>query len=225
MIILFLIIVGLLSVAYEHRTSKGDLMKGEHKILLLTADPSEPRPGIGAVDMAFVFTIKNDKITQITPIYPGDMAHPTAIPPDYLKNRGLEKLYLHDTLWWEDAEFGAKLAQETVEHNTGIKTDIVVIVTPEAVDAIIEAVGPVYVPGVGYVHGSSIDFLREEQKGGLSRGDAVESLIGSITQTLNDRTKYLAFTKACVIEYGRGNIVVVPEDVFLQFVVSNRLYF
>ena len=35
-----------------------------------------------------------------------------------------------------------------------------VIVTPEAIDAMIKAIGPVHVKGKGYVTGNSIEFLR-----------------------------------------------------------------
>ena len=71
-------------------------------------------------------------------------------------------------------EAGSKVAQEIVKYHTGMETDLVVIVTPEAIDAMIQAIGPVYVEGKGYVTGNSIEFLREEQdQDGMSRGSAV----------------------------------------------------
>jgi len=82
------------------------------------------------------------------------------------------------------------LAQEIFEYNTGVKTDLVVIITPEAVDAMLDAIRPAYVPGQGYISGNSIELLREEQKNGSSRGNAVESLMRSIAHTTNDRSKY-----------------------------------
>lgn len=95
------------------------------------------------------------------------------------------------------------------------------IITPEAVDTILNVIGPVYIPGQSYISGNSIEFLREEQKNGISRGDAVESLMRSIANTTNDRSKYLTLIKVIITPYNKGNIVVVPESVFLSFMVAN----
>lgn len=223
-ILLLLFIAGVSFITYEYFTTtpQENIMKGDHKILLLTADPSEPRPGIGAVDMAFVISAHDGKIMDVEPVYPGYLTHPTASPPQYLKeSQGVNKLYLHDSLWDENVETGAKLAQEIVEYNTGLKTDTVVIMTPEAVDAILKTIGPVYVEGQGYVSGNSIDYLRNEQKEGMSRGNAVESLMKSIMNATKDPSKYKEVLKTCAVEYTKGNIAVVPKDLFLKLMISN----
>ncbi|AXV38422.1 MAG: DUF4012 domain-containing protein [Methanobacteriaceae archaeon] len=224
-IILFILIVGLGFMAYQFNTSaQQNVMQGEHKVLLLAADPSEQRPGIGAIDMAFIITVKDGKIINNTPVYPGGMAHPTEAAPLEVQKQGVSRLLLHDSFWYEDNEKCAKLAQEIVEYNTGEKTDIVVVVTPEAVDALIQAVGPVYIEGSGYINGSSIEFLRSEQDvGGLSRGNAIESVMKAIANASKDKSKYLALIQAAISQYSQGNIVVIPQGAFIQFVMSSGL--
>ena len=220
-IILAIAIIGLSVSAYLlYVSSAEDVTEGEKKVLLLAVDPGENRPGLGAVDMAFVITLNNGTITQVAPVYPHNMAHPTAVPPASLKAQGVSRWLLHDALWEEDNEKGARLAQEIVEANTGQKTDIVVMMTPTAVDAMIQAIGPVYVPGQGYVSGNSLQVLRDEQSAGASRGPAIESLMRAMSNATQDRSKYLAMTQAAITQYNQGNIVVVPQGAFLQFLIS-----
>lgn len=199
-----------------------DAMHGNYTLLVLTVDPSEIRPGPGAVDMAFVVGIKNGTISNVKPIYPSGMTHPTASPPPELaKNKS--KLYLHDTCWWKDTTKDAKLAQETVEYNTSIKTDGVVIIKPEAVDAVIDAIGPIYVPGQGYVNSSSINFLREEQKEGMSRSDAVESLANAIKNASYYKSKRSMVFNVVRAQYSKGNIIVVPASLYNQLMSEETL--
>ena len=162
-------------------------MRGDHTILLLCVDPSEARPGLGGVDMAFAVHVVDGDIKNMTSIYPGGMMHPTASAPAGV---GTGRLMMHDTLWDADLEKGAKLAQETVESNTGIKTDAVVMVTPTAIDAFIAAVGPIDVPGQGTVTGNSLEFLRAEQNsGGMNRSSAVQSIMKPILNATKDPIK------------------------------------
>lgn len=203
---------------YEQPAST-NMMKGQHNLLLLTVDPSEARPGLGGVDMAFAVNIVDGNIKNLTPIYPGGMMHPTAMEP-----AGTGRLMLHDTLWDVDPAVGAKLAQETVQANTGIKTDGVVMVTPTAIDALIASVGPINVPGQGTVTGNSIQFLRAEQNsGGMSRGGAVESIMKPILNATKDPSKYAALTQIAVDQYLKGNIVVIPKSLFTQFAISKGI--
>ncbi|MDD3984515.1 MAG: DUF4012 domain-containing protein [Methanobacterium sp.] len=148
LLIIILIMMAVIAafVVYQYeQPEENNVMRGTHNILLLCADPSEQRPGIGGMDMAFAVQVVDGDVKNMTSIYPGGM-HPTAMEPVEI-SKG--RLMLHDTLWDADPEVGAKLAQETVEYNTGIKTDAVVIVTPTAIDAIIAAIGPIEVPGQG----------------------------------------------------------------------------
>jgi len=221
--LLILIAAGLGVVAYEYQTTTAaeNVMVGDHSILLLCADDTENTPGIGAVDMAFIINTHDGNIKNVTPIYPHHLTHPTASPPQYLKEQGVNKLYLHDSLWSNDTEAGVKLAKEIVEYNTGYRPDIVVIVTPEAVDAMLNAIGPIYVEGKGYVNGSSLNFIRNEQYNeGMSRGDAVESVMNPMIDAIKDKTKFNELLKAGAIEYAKGNVVVVPKDAFVKIAIA-----
>lgn len=224
-IILFLAIVGLSVSAYQLYVSTSEnVTLGEHNVLVLCTDPSEGRPGMGAVDMAFIIKLKDGNITKITPVYPGGMMHPTAPVPDYLKSIGETKLRLHDSLWDNDTEKDVKLAQEIVEINTGQKSDVILVVTVDAVDAALRAIGPIYVEGLGDVSGNSLQLLRDEQAGGVSRGDAVQGMMTAILNTTqNDKSKYLTLINVGVNQYNQGNIYVYPKGAFAQFLISEGI--
>jgi len=193
------------------------------KILVLCIDPSEGRPGPGAVDMAFNMNLTDGNITNMTPIYPGGMAHPTASPPAEAAAQGDTKLYLHDTCWWNNTTMDAKLAQETVEYNTGIKTDVVVMVKPAAIDAVLQAIGGVYVNGT-LVTNDTIDFVRDEQKyGNMSRGNAVETVGYAIRDAYKNESKRGAIRSALIDQYNKGNIIVVPDSFVSQFLAADSL--
>lgn len=217
-LVVLLIIVIALCLSFSFFYSQGKAKFGsKYSVLLLTADPSEERPGIGAVDMAFVVNVDNGKVINMTPVYPGGVYHPTLSPPADLKSLGVDKYYLHDSLWDADANKGAKIAQEIVEHKTGMKTDMVVIVTPEAVDALIQSVGPIKVNGQT-VSGNSINFLRDEQNNGMSRGNAIESVMSSLKNATQVKDKRDALIQAAMAQYSQGKIVVVPPEAFTQFI-------
>jgi anionic cell wall polymer biosynthesis LytR-Cps2A-Psr (LCP) family protein len=222
LIILILIGIAAAFVIYQYeQPASNNVMRGEHTILLLTVDPSEKRPGLGGVDMAFAINIVDGDIKNLTPIYPGGMMHPTAMEP---AGAGTGKLMLHDTLWDADPAVGAKLAQETVQANTGIKTDAVIMITPTAIDALIASVGPINAPGQGTVTGNSIQFLRAEQNnGGMSRGGAVESIMKPILNATKDPSKYATLSQIAVDQYLKGNIVVIPKSLFTQFAISKGI--
>ena len=224
LLIIILVLIGTAAafIIYEYeQPASSNVMRGEHTILLLCVDPSEERPGLGGVDMAFAVQLVDGNIKNLTSIYPGGKMHPTAMEP---AGAGTGRLMLHDTLWDADPAVGAKLAQETVQYNTGIKTDAVVMVTPEAIDAFIAAVGPIEVPGEGTVTGNSIEFLREEQNsGGMNRSSAVQSIMKPLLKATKDPTKYAALLQVAIDQYSKGNIVVVPEDLFNQLVISKGI--
>ena len=83
-ILLVLILLGSILMVYVYipgKDAETNLMLGEHHVLVLAADPSEPRPGMGGIDMAFVVTVVDGDIKNMTAVYPGGMAHPTAAAP------------------------------------------------------------------------------------------------------------------------------------------------
>jgi hypothetical protein len=221
-ILLIILAIGAIYVGFQYKmASDKNLTSGTHKMLLLLADPSEQRPGIGAVDMAFVVYVVDGNVKNMTPVYPGGMAHPTESAPAEVQAQGVSQLLLHDSLWYKDTEKDAKLAQEIVEYNTGMKTDSVVIITPDAVDALIKSIGGVQVAGQGNVTGNTIEFVRDEQNyGGSSRGNAVESVMKPLLNATKDKNKTNAMLNAAVDQYLKGNIVVIPSDLFIQYALS-----
>lgn len=225
-IILFIAIVGLSANAYiQYVAISENLIVGEHTILVLGVDETEKRPGLGAVDMAIIVKMNDGEITNISQIYPGGMVHPTAPIPAYLQSIGESKLRLHDALWENNTEQGATYAREIVEYNTGVKPDIVVLVTTEAVDALIASVGSIDVSG-GNISGDSLETLRSEQSNlGQSRGNAVQEMMASILNaTQNDKTKYIALINTAADQYNQGNIYVYPEGAFKNFLIAEGIH-
>lgn len=225
LIIIFAILAvvgGVLSYLYYDSNSPiGSTLNA--KVLVLCIDPSEGRPGPGSVDMAFAVDLKDGNVDNVTPIYPGGMTHPNASAPDYVKTQGLYVLVLHDSCWWNNTTYDAKMAQEIVEYNTGIKTDVVVMVKPDAIDAVIQSVGGVNVEGQGYVNNNSITFLRDEQENNMSRGNAVESIANSIRNASKDKTNKTNIVNAITAQYQAGNIIVVPDDFAYRFITAEAL--
>jgi hypothetical protein len=219
-LIILIIAASCASVIISHYYSQGkEKFEGNYSVLLLCVDTSEQRPGLGAIDMAFVINVNHGKVVNMTPIYPGGMAHPTLTPTADMQSYGITKYYLHDSLWNSDVESGAKIAQETVEYNTGLKTDLIVIVTPESIDAIINAIGPIYVEGQGNVTGDAVNFLRDEQNdSGMSRGSAVESLMDGIKDAAENQSNRKAMIETVSSQYSQGHIYVFPSEVFQQFI-------
>lgn len=189
-------------------------------ILVLLVDPKENSPSPGAVDFAFVIEMKNSSIANFTPIYPTGPGeeHPTAPPNMVTTNLQIKLLYLHNSLYDVPLKEGTKQAQEIVEYKQGIKTDVVVIVNPEAVDAILAAIGGVEVNG-SIVTNNSVDFLREEQSSNnISRPDIVENVGYAVRNASRDKSKRIPIIQAMTIQYTQGNIVVVPDDVFFKLI-------
>ncbi len=225
-ILLVLILLGSILMVYVYipgKDAETNLMLGEHHVLVLAADPSEPRPGMGGIDMAFVVTVVDGDIKNMTAVYPGGMAHPTAAAPPELQAQGVQALLLHDSFWYNNTAQNAKLAQEIVEYNTGLHSDAVVVFTPQAVDAMIASVGGVYIEGVGTVKGNSIEFLRDEQALGNTRGASVESLMKPLWAAYQDPNKKMALMQAVATQYLEGNIVVEPRELFVQFALANGI--
>jgi hypothetical protein len=227
-LIVLIAIIAIIGIYFLINYEQGKAsFQGEHNILVLCSDPSENRPGIGSVDMAFVINMNNGNMGNVTPVYPGGLTDPSLDPPADLKAQGVDHWYLHDSLWSSNLENGTKIAQQIVKYNTNMSTDIVVVVTPTAIDAMVNSVGPVYSDGQ-LVNGSSITFLREDQSNyGATRGDAVSGLADGIKNATQSHNKKAALVKTISEQYAQGNIKVVPADKFNQLIsyagVSNLL--
>lgn len=222
-VVVLAVIVGALTFLYlDENGPLQSTLNG--KILVLCVDPSEPRPGPGAVDMAFVMELEDGNLNNMTSVYPGGMRHPTAEAPGEVKSQGVNVLLLHDSLWSEDTANDAQLAQEIVEYNMGIKTDVVVMVNPDAIDAVVMAIGGVNVEGQGYVQGDTLEFLRNEQsEGGLSRGNAIESLAKGIKSAAQNKDKRQIIINTIISQYNAGNIIVEPTDWAVRFLTAESI--
>jgi len=226
LIIVLLILVGSVAAfaiyTYEQPSST-NIMNGDHSILVLLADTDEQRPGIGAVDMAYVFQVTNGDVKNITTLYPGGMRSKTIDEP---AAAGTGKMLLNDALWYNNTTQDAQDAQSIVKDNTNITTDAVIIITPPAVDAVVNSVGPIIVPGYGTVTNNSIDVIRnltEEKNSTLSRGNATDLIMNPILAAAKNPTKAPGLIRVIIQQYMAGNIVVIPKDLMTQFAVSKGL--
>lgn len=226
LIVLILILVGSVAAfaiyTYE-QPSSSNVMKGDHNILVLLADTDEQRPGIGAVDMAYVFHVKDGDVKNITTLYPGGMRSKTIDEP---AAAGTGKMLLNDALWYNNTVQDAKDAQSIVKDNTNITTDSVVIIKPSAVDAVVNAVGPINVPGYGDVTNNTIDVIRnltEKNNSTLSRGNATDLIMNPILAAAKNPAKAPQLFQVIIQQYTAGNIVVIPNDLVTQFAISKGI--
>ena len=221
--ILFVILIGLLAVVAGQLFFTENLNEGSQNILVLAIDESETRPGLGAVDMAFLVHLENGTIKNYTPVFPHGMTHPTVQePPEYQAAGAGQMLLLHDCFYWEDSQQDLKYAKEIVEYqsNGTVHVDAVVGVTTAAVDAVIQAANPLEVNGEVYqVNG--IDLIREHDSlygGELDRGEAVKLLAKALSKAAKNPDKKSKMISAAMDQYSKGNIVVYPAVAFVKLV-------
>ena len=198
-LILLVFLVGIVVFTY------GTVFHGGTNILVCAVDESEPRAGMGAIDMAMIYHLNNHSVTQV---YPHGMYHPTAAEPQEAVAQGASsKLCLHDSLWWEDNRQGAEYAREIVEYNTGIDIGPVILIDSKGLDGIIQAASPLEFNGQ-VVNTTGIDLIREDQADGNSRGDAVLSFASSLMNSAHDPGKLMKMTQAFFLQMSQGNIKV-----------------
>lgn len=225
LILLVLVVIsGAAAFIYESQSS--GKFAGNYNVLVLCNDPTEDTgtEGIGSVDMAFAVKIQDSKVTNVTAIYPGGKRSQTYTEPSSL---GSGMLLLHDSLYGVNTTFGAQRAQEIVEYNSGIKTDAVLMITPDAVNALLAVIGPIKVNGTQINVTDSIGFIRDNTETANStetRGAATESLMQPIIDAAkNNPATYINLVKVAIEQYNQGSIRVVPADLITQFAVSSGL--
>jgi hypothetical protein len=194
-----------------------------HQLLFVLIDDTEPQGGggPGAVDMVYVLNFTNGSIQKMTPIYPGDMAPSSNVsaPPDVPNETNLR---LVDSFYWGNLTQDSQYAQQIVQENTGMKTDGVVIVKPAAVNAIINAVGPVIVNGTNV--NDSLTFVRMEQgTENMSRGEAVDSLATAIKKASTSSSKFPTLMSTITSQYSQGNIIIIPSGLFNQMMTEEGM--
>ncbi|MDR0912516.1 MAG: DUF4012 domain-containing protein [Methanobrevibacter sp.] len=223
--IVIVAILGIIAVGYgilsgDLQISESNLAKGDKNILVLCADESEPRPGLGAVDMAFVINLKNGNKESVQPFYPGGMRHPSASEPAVAQAQGAgPRLLLHDSLWDADNSKGMELAKEIVEYHFNTKIDAVIAINNEAMDSIIDASGlPESNESI-----SAADLVRENDQlhgGTMNRADAVMALVDKLTQAAKNPQNRDAMIKVAIDQANKGNIVSIPQNAFVQFILT-----
>lgn len=201
-----------------------ELNDGNKNILVCAIDESEDRPGMGACDMAFIVTLDNGTLKDYTAVYPGGLTHPTASEPAEAQAQGAgPKLLLHDAFWDEDNKLDMRLAKEIVEANTKIKVDSVVAINTKALDAILNAAGPIEVNG-NVTTVSSIDIIREDDWGqGVSRGEAVLNVVKAAAKAAKNPDVKSAMINAALDQYSKGNIIMDQEGQFVGLLASKGI--
>ncbi|MBO6122987.1 MAG: DUF4012 domain-containing protein [Methanobrevibacter sp.] len=225
--ILIVILIGLLASIYGALNSGPNLTEENKDILLLTADKYEQSNG--GVDMAFMIHLENGSFANYTPIYPGEMTHPTQPASSAL---GGGKMFLHDCLY-DGIDDGMQYAKEIVEANTNLTADAVVLVYDEGVDNIIDSIRPLKVDGVE-TNLSATDIIRENDAyngyagnegvtGTMSRSDAVMVLVKALAQAAANPDKKATMVQAALNEYSNGNIVMQPEGSFTKLLATKGI--
>jgi len=222
--ILLVILVGLLASIYGALNTGPDLTQEDKDILILAADKYEQSNG--GVDMAFMIRLENGSFKNYTPIYPGDMTHPTQPASSAI---GGGKMFMHDSLY-DGVQDGMQYAKEIVEANTNFTPDAVVLVYDEGVDNVINTIRPIKIDGQE-TNLSAADIIRENDayagyagnegvSGTMSRGDAVMVLVKALAKAAADPDKKSKMVNAALEEYSKGNIVMQPEGSFTKLLAT-----
>ncbi|WP_405269994.1 DUF4012 domain-containing protein [Methanobrevibacter sp.] len=221
--ILVVILIGLLAVIAGALFMGPDLTYEDKNILVLASDKYEQSNG--GVDMAYMVHLSNGSLANYTPVYPGDMYHPTQPAPGGLPGN----MFLHDCLW-DGLDSGMQYAAEIVEYRTGMHADAVVVVYDEGIDHVIDSIRPLYVDGEE-TNLSATDIVRENDAyngypgnenvpGTMSRADAVMVLTKALSNASKDPIKKSTMVEAALKEYSNGNIVMKPEGSFTRLLAT-----
>ena len=169
--------------------------------------------------------LENGSLKNYTPIYPGEMFHPSQPAPGGLGGN----MMMHDCLW-DGLDVGMQYAAEIVEYHTGMHSDAVVVVYDEGVDHIIDSIRPLVVDGE-VTNLSATDIIRENDayqgypgnenvQGNMSRADAVMVLVKALSNAAKDPEKKSTMVQAAIKEYTNGNIVMKPDGAFTRLLAT-----
>lgn len=221
--ILVVILIGLLAVIAGTLFLGPDLTQENKSVLVLASDKYEQSNG--GVDMAYMVRLENGSLKNYTPVYPGEMYHPSQPAPGGLSGH----MMLHDCLW-NGVDQGMEYAAEIVEYHTGMHADAVVLVYDEGVDNVIDSVRPLVVDGKE-TNLSATDIIRENDAyngyagnenvpGTMSRADAVMVLVKALANAAKDPEKKSTMVQAAIKEYSNGNIVMKPDGAFTRLLAT-----
>jgi hypothetical protein len=221
--ILVVILIGLLAVIAGTLFLGPDLTQENKSVLVLASDKYEQSNG--GVDMAYMVRLENGSLKNYTPVYPGEMYHPSQPAPGGLSGH----MMLHDCLW-NGVDQGMQYAAEIVEYHTGMHADAVVLVYDEGVDNVIDSVRPLVVDGKE-TNLSATVIIRENDAyngyagnenvpGTMSRADAVMVLVKALANAAKDPEKKSTMVQAAIKEYSNGNIVMKPDGAFTRLLAT-----
>ena len=217
------ILIGLLAVIAGALFLGPDLTQENKSILVLASDKYEQSNG--GVDMAYMVRLENGSLKNYTPIYPGEMYHPSQPAPGGLNGN----MMFHDCLW-NGVDQGMQYAAEIVEYHTGMHADAVVLVYDEGIDNVIDSVRPLVVDGEE-TNLSATDIIRENDAyngypgnenvpGTMSRAEAVMVLVKALANAAKDPEKKSTMVQAAIKEYSNGNIVMKPDGAFTRLLAT-----
>ena len=230
--IIFVLVVILLAgsiVAYGasqyEQPASSNIMKGDHNVLILLTNDKQ-HPGTQVVDMAFSIKLVNGNIGNVTPIYPLGMRSTTLKEPSAY---GTGNLLLKDTFLNNETTQDAANAQTIVKENTGIKTDAVIIIKYPATNAFLLAISPINIPGYGEVGSNNTEaFLKymtfDVPTSTLKAGETAV-VLPPIYKAATNSSHQPALIEAAIQQYIEGNIIVIPQNVIPQIVISKVMNF
>jgi hypothetical protein len=201
-----------------------DLQSGNKNILVCAVDESEKRPGMGAIDMAYIINLDNGKVVHYTPIYPSGLTHPNASEPKEAQAEGAgTKLLLHDALWDTDTSQGIKYAKEIVEYNTNTPINAVVLINTKGINRLISAASPLEFNGT-ILNSSAEDIVNEEHNQyGAIKDDSILSTVTALGKASNNPIKKPKLLYSAFSEYSKGDIVVYPMGSFIKLLFDEEL--
>jgi len=224
--ILIILLIGFIAMVISSIffNNGADLLQGNKNVLVCAVDESEKRPGMGAIDMAYIINLKDGEIIHYDPLYPAGLTHPNVSEPQEAQAQGAgSKLLLHDALWSSNARQGALYAKEIVEYNTNVSINAVVLVNSKGINSLITAASPLEFNGTT-LNVSAQDIIGEENNQyGASKGDSILTTVTALGKASNNPIKKPKLLSTAFTEYTKGNIVVYPIGSFIKLMFDEEI--
>ena len=224
--ILIILLIGFIAMVISSIffNNGADLLQGNKNVLVCAVDESEKRPGMGAIDMAYIINLKDGEIIHYDPLYPAGLTHPNVSEPQEAQAQGAgSKLLLHDALWSSNARQGALYAKEIVEYNTNVSINAVVLVNSKGINSLITAAFPLEFNGTT-LNVSAQDIIGEENNQyGASKGDSILTTVTALGKASNNPIKKPKLLSTAFTEYTKGNIVVYPIGSFIKLMFDEEI--
>ena len=224
--ILIILLIGFIAMVISSIffNNGADLLQGNKNVLVCAVDESEKRPGMGAIDMAYIINLKDGEIIHYDPLYPAGLTHPNVSEPQEAQAQGAgSKLLLHDALWSSNARQGALYAKEIVEYNTNVSINAVVLVNSKGINSLITAASPLEFNRTT-LNVSAQDIIGEENNQyGASKGDSILTTVTALGKASNNPIKKPKLLSTAFTEYTKGNIVVYPIGSFIKLMFDEEI--